>query len=146
MSAELLAFAGERMCRSAGTLNTTAQVAGTVGDPHITADLRLTKGAIYGEPYDSGDRARAVRERRRADCDGGAGRGAKASQRYGTFRPRRRRFTAGKLTFNVSSNAMALNQIALLEANVSRSLGTAQFKADGAIEIEPANQRRVCSI
>ncbi len=48
-------------------------------------------------------------------------------------------FLAGKLTFNVSSNAMALDQIALVRRREPDIRGTAQFKADGAFEIDRAS-------
>ncbi len=50
---KLLAIAGRKNLPITGLLNTTAQITGTLGDPRATADLRLSRGQIYGEPYDS---------------------------------------------------------------------------------------------
>ena len=131
MSSKMLALAGQGRIPVSGTLNTTAQVTGTIGDPHATADLTLTKGQIYGEPYDSvtghaqylngGAQAADCRRRRREET----------SQ---CQRPLRA--VPGKLTFNVTSNAMALDQIALARKHEPDSRGTAQVKADGVIQID----------
>ena len=90
-----------------GTLNTTAQVTGTIGDPHATADLTLSKGQIYGEPYDRvtghAQYLNSGAQLLTAVVDAGRKR-LNASGRFDH---------PDKLTFNVSSNAMALGEIAL---------------------------------
>jgi translocation and assembly module TamB len=48
-------------------------------------------------------------------------------------------YLAGRLTFNVSSNAMAMNQIAVLHQREPELAGTIQVKADGAVAISPKN-------
>ena len=131
----LLKIAGLQNLPVTGTLNTTLQVSGTVGDPHATADLRLSKGQLDGEPYDSvTGRAQYL--------NGGAqlvtavvDAGPKRLNVTARFDHSAAPFPAGKLTFNVSSNRMALNQIALIRQREPGIEGTAQFKADGAIEI-----------
>ena len=133
---QLLALAGEKDFPATGTLNTTAQVTGTVGDPRISADVRLTKGRIYGEPYDlvSG-RAQYVNGGEQlvtAVLDAGRKR-VNVTARY-DHAPNT--FTAGKLTFNVSSNAMVLSQVAAVKQREPDLSGTVQIKADGAIEIK----------
>lgn len=132
---KLLAIAGRKSLPVTGTLNTTFQVSGTVGDPHATADLRLTKGQLYGEPYDSvTGRAQYLNggtQLATAVLDAGR----KRLNVTVRFDHSPTTFLAGKLTFNVSSNAMALNQIALVTRREPGIEGSAQFKADGAIEI-----------
>ena len=49
---DLLALAGRKDIPVSGTLNVTANVTGTVGNPLATADLALTKGSLQGEPFD----------------------------------------------------------------------------------------------
>jgi translocation and assembly module TamB len=137
-AAQLLALAGEKNLPVTGTLNTTAQVAGTVGDPRISADMRLAKGQLYGEPYDLvTGRAQYVNGGEQlvtAALDAGPKR-VNVTVRY-DHDPNT--FTTGKLTFNVSSNGMALNQITLVHQREPEVAGTVQVKADGAIEIKPA--------
>ncbi len=133
---QLLALAGEKDFPATGTLNTTAQVTGTVGDPRVSADLRLTKGQLYGEPYDLvTGRAQYVNGGEQlvtAVLDAGRKR-VNVTARY-DHAPTT--FTAGKLTFNVSSNAMVLSQITVVKQREPDLSGTVQIKADGAIEIK----------
>jgi translocation and assembly module TamB len=129
-AAQLLALAGEKNVPVTGTLNTTAQITGTVGDPHATADLTLTKGQIYGEPYDSvtghaqylNGGAQVVT----AVLDAGRKR-VNANLRFDHL---------DKLTFRVSSNAMAINQITLARKYEPTLAGTAQMSADGVVRID----------
>lgn len=132
---QLLAMAGRKNLPLTGTLNTTFQVSGTVGNPHATADVRLTRGQFYGEPYDSViGRAQYL--------NGGAqmvtavlDAGRKRLNVTARFDHSATTFLAGKLTFNVSSNAVALNQVALIRRREPGIEGSAQLKADGALEI-----------
>jgi translocation and assembly module TamB len=125
----LLALAGAPRVPVSGTLNTRAQVTGTIGDPHATADLTLTKGQIYGEPYDVvTGRAQYLNSGAQmltAVVDAGR-KHLNASARFDQ---------PNKLTFNVTSNPMALNQIALARKTEPNLGGTAQVKADGVMTI-----------
>ena len=127
---KLLALAGRTQVPVSGTLNTTARVTGTVGDPHATADLTLSRGQIYGEPYDS------VTGRAQYLNSG-------AQLLTATVNAGRKRLTAdarfdhpNKLTFNVSSNPMALGEIAFARKIEPDLKGTAQIKADGVIRFD----------
>jgi translocation and assembly module TamB len=127
---KLLALAGQSRLPVSGTLNTTARVMGTVGDPHATADLTLSKGQIYGEPYDSvtghAQYLNSGAQLLTAVVDAGKKR-LNASARLDH---------PNKLTFSVSSNAMALGEIAFARKNEPDLKGTAQVKADGVIQID----------
>jgi len=133
---KLLAIAGQKNLPVTGTFNTTAQVAGTIGDPHATADFRLSKGQLYGEPYDT--------VTGRAQYPNGGAQlltatldaGRKRLNLTARFDHSPTTFLAGKLTFNISSNAMALNQIALVRERQPGIQGTAQFKADGVVDVD----------
>jgi translocation and assembly module TamB len=125
----LLALAGEPRVPVSGTLNTRAQVTGTMGDPHATADLTLTRGQIYGEPYDLvTGRAQYLNSGSQiltATVDAGR-KHLNASVRFDQ---------PNKLTFNVTSNAMALGEIALARKAEPNLGGTAQVKADGVMTV-----------
>jgi translocation and assembly module TamB len=127
---KLLALAGQTRVPVSGTLNTTAQVTGTIGDPHATADLTLSRGQIYGEPYDSvtghAQYLNSGTQLVTAAVDAGKKR-LNASLRFDH---------PDKVTFSVTSNAMALDQIALVRKNEPNPEGTAQIKADGVIRID----------
>src|SRR5260370_6691153 len=49
---ELLNLAGQKQIPVKGTLAASARVSGTAGNPHSTADLTVTKGVAYDEPFD----------------------------------------------------------------------------------------------
>ena len=125
----LLALVDEPRVPVSGTLNTRAQVTGTVGDPHATADLTLTKGQIYGEPYDLvTGRAQYLNSGSQvltAVVDAGK-KHLNASARFDH---------PNKLTFNVTSNAMALGEIAIVRKAEPELAGTAQVKADGVMTV-----------
>jgi translocation and assembly module TamB len=127
---KLLALAGQSRLPVSGNLNTTARVMGTIGDPHATADLTLSKGQIYGEPYDSvtghAQYLNSGAQVLTAVVDAGKKR-LNASARFDD---------PNKLTFSVSSNTMALGEIAFSRKIEPDLKGTAQFKADGVIQID----------
>ncbi len=126
----LLALTGQTRIPVSGTLNTTAQVTGTIADPHATADLTLSRGQIYGEPYDSltghAQYLNSGAQLLTANVDAGKKR-LNAALRFDH---------PDKLTFSVTSNAMLIDQIAFARKNEPNLQGTAQLKADGAIRID----------
>lgn len=125
----LLALAGEPRVPVSGTLNTRAQVTGTLGDPHATADLTLTRGQISGEPYDLvTGRAQYLNSGAQiltAVVDAGK-KHLNASARFDH---------PNKLTFSLTSNVMALGEIALARKIEPNLGGTAQVKADGVVTV-----------
>jgi len=128
-AAKLLALAGESTLPVTGTLNTTAQVTGTVGDPHVAADLTLTRGRIHDEPYDRltghAQYLNSGAQTLTAEVDAGR------KRVNATLRLDRQH----SLSFNVSSNALALADIAAVRKIEPDLRGTAQFKAEGAVDI-----------
>jgi translocation and assembly module TamB len=133
---KLLALAGQTHVPVSGTLNTTARVTGTVGDPHATADLTLSRGQIYGEPYDSAtghaQYLNSGAQLLTASVDAGRKR-LTASARFDH---------PDKLTFSVSSNSMALGEIAFARKIEPDLKGTAQIKADGVIRFDRRGANR----
>jgi translocation and assembly module TamB len=133
---KLLALAGQTRLPVSGTLNTTAQVTGTIGDPHATADLTLSRGQIYGEPYDAltghAQYLNSGAQLLTATVDAGKKR-LKADIRFDH---------PDKLTFSLTSNSMALDQIALVRKNEPNLEGTAQVKADGVVRIDRTQAHR----
>jgi len=136
---ELLALGGQKNAPVTGTLGATAQIGGTVGDPHATADVTVVRGKIYGEPYDTvTGRAQYVAGGPQTIAAALAA-GAKRLNVTARFdrSPAGGGALTGKLTFDVSSNAMALNPIALVHARAPDRLGSVQIKASGAVDIRP---------
>ncbi len=130
-AAKLLALAGENSVPVTGTLNTTAQITGTFGDPHVAADLTLTRGRIYDEPYDRltghAQYLNSGAQTLTAEVDAGR------KRVNATLRLDRQH----SLSFNVSSNALALADFATVRKMEPDLRGTAQIKAEGAVEMGP---------
>ena len=109
---KLLALGGWKNAQVSGTLSATTQVTGTVGDPHVTADLTLAKGQVYGEPFDS--------VTGRARYQNGGTEVLTALIAAGTKRVNLSvEYQAGqaataKATFSVSTNVVSLNQFAVV--------------------------------
>jgi translocation and assembly module TamB len=130
----LLALAGESRFPVGGTLSATGLVAGTIRDPAAQGDFTLTRGQIYGEPFDRvtghAQYLNSGAQLLTAAVDAGK-KHLNASLRFDH---------PDKLMFSVTSNAMALDQIAFARKNEPNLGGTAQIKADGMIRID---RRRV---
>ncbi len=129
---KLLALAQQKDVPATGTLNTTAQITGTVGDPHVAANFTVSKGQIYGEPFDSiTGRAQYV--------NGGpqvlTSTVAAGRKRLNLAAQYTADKVGDKLTFNVSSNPMAIDQIVAAHKIEPGLTGTAQVRADGVLDI-----------
>ena len=130
--AALLALAGQKDVPATGSLTTTAQVSGTVGNPHATADLNLVRGALYGEPFD--------RLTGKLDYLNGGTQTGNFQMNAGpsqvnlkaTFEHAPTNFFAGKLNFQVSSNQLALGQFRTPRQYQSMISGNAQLNTTGA--------------
>ena len=141
--AKLLALGGWKDAPVSGTLSTTAQITGTIGDPHATANATVAKGQIYGQPFDTATT-------RLQYLNGGAQTATAAISQGANHLDVTARFDhapgpvlAGKVTFDVSSNAIPVNQIAQVHAREPDLRGTARIKAAGVVEIseDKANKR-----
>jgi translocation and assembly module TamB len=131
----LLKIAGQKNVPVTGGLSANFQITGSVGDPHATADVTISKGQIAGEPFDSlTSRVQYI--------NGGAqtatavlDAGRKRLNATARFDHSPDTFVAGKVTFNLTSNPIALNQVALVRKREPMLAGAAQLKADGVVEI-----------
>jgi translocation and assembly module TamB len=133
---KLLAMAGHKEIEIAGALSTTAQIAGTLANPMANADLTLTKGAIYAQPFDSITARLQSADRATQTLSGLFVSGPKRVNISGRFEHAGTLFPAGTLDFNLTSNTMPLNQIALVRARQPDIHGFGKFHADGAIRID----------
>jgi len=125
---KLLALAQQKDIKATGTLNTTSQITGTIGDPHVAANFTVSKGQIYGEPFDS--------VTGRAQYLNGGPQVLTAAVSAGRKRVNlMAQYAADKLTFNVTSNSIAIDQIATVHKLEPGLTGTAQVRADGVLNI-----------
>jgi translocation and assembly module TamB len=135
--ADLAALMNSKNFPATGTLSGSAQVAGTIGEPYITADLDVARGSLGGEPFDSLRAHVNYSGRTIAVTSAQVAAGAGQIQLTATFDHAPDHFDTGRLRFQVSSNTMPLDQIhALLEARPGIK-GAAQLTAGGDIELVP---------
>ena len=132
-----LAMAGHKEVRITGTLNTTARITGTLKDPLADADIALTKGTIYQQPFDSIAGKLQVINRTTQSLTGLFTSGPKRVNITARFQHAGTQFPAGTLDFNLTSNTMPLNQIALVRERQPDIHGFGKFHADGAIKDRP---------
>ena len=133
--AKLLAVADQKNVLLSGTLSAMSQATGTIGDLHATADLTLSKGQIYGEPYDSVSGRAQYLNRGAQLITATVNAGSKRLNIAARFDHSPATFLPGKLIFSASSNSLPLNQIVLARNREPDLRGNAQIKADGAIQL-----------
>jgi len=134
---DLATLAGARSIPVTGTLNATAQLTGTIGKPLVNADIDVTKGAIRNEPFDRLTGRVSYSGHTVGLASGQLAAGAKQVQFGATFDHAPDRFDAGRLRFQVTSNAMPLEQIHTLQEARPGINGTVQVAADGDVELGP---------
>jgi translocation and assembly module TamB len=134
---DLAALAGAQSTPVTGTLNATAQLTGTIGKPLVNADIDLTQGAIRNEPFDRLTARVSYSGRTVGLAAGQLAAGAKQVQLSATFDHAPEGFDAGRLRFQVTSNAMPLEQIHTLQETRPGINGTVQVAADGDVELGP---------
>jgi translocation and assembly module TamB len=131
----LLALAGNNDVPLTGALNTTAEVTGTFGDPHVSGDVALAKGEIYGEPYDLFNGRGQYLNSRTQTITGVLTAGPKRVNATARFDHGPGPDFAGTLTFDVSTNSFLLNQVVTLRKREPDLRGTGQLKAQGTVDI-----------
>jgi translocation and assembly module TamB len=135
---DLLALAGRRSLPAAGDLAATAQVTGTIGTPLIKADVAITRGSFYDEPFDRltirVDHVSALVTVANAQINAG-GRQLSFSATY-AHAPGD--FETGDLTAEATSNRMALNQFHLVRQHGPSLAGNAALTAKGSGAVSKA--------
>jgi translocation and assembly module TamB len=116
----------------------TAQISGTLGDPHVGADFQLTRGSVRDEPFDrfSGHLNYTTSL---IEITGGqmiAGNGQATLN--ATYRHAPDHTDTGHLQAHVSTNARLLEQVQTIQKQFPGLKGTVQVAADGELNISPA--------
>jgi translocation and assembly module TamB len=132
---DLAALMNSKSFPATGTLNGSAQVSGTIGEPRIAADLDVAKGSLRGEPFDSFRAHVNYSGRTIAVTSAQIAAGAGQIQLTATFDHAPDHFDTGRLRFQVSSNTMPLDQIHALREARPGIKGAAQVTAGGDIEL-----------
>ncbi len=138
----VLALAGHGEVNINGRLSGTGQISGTLGDPRATGDVTLTGGDISAQPFDSITGKLQVVNAGVQTMTGLFVSGPKRVNLSARFEHAGTIFPAGMLEFNMTSNTMPLNQIALVRNRQPNVQGFGKFHADGTVKIShDANQQ-----
>ena len=141
-AADLVALIKPGAAQVTGTVNATAQVSGTAGDPQAVADITLTQGAFNGEPFDRVTAHASYNGRTVAVTGGQFNAGAKQITLTASYTHDPARYDTGRLQFQLASNAMPLQQIHTLEQQRPGAAGTLQIDANGTVDLAPPSGGR----
>ncbi len=120
-----------------GTVDVTAQISGSVGDPKAVADISASKGSIEDEPFDR-VAAHVVYSGRTVDLTGGELDGpGKQITLTASYEHSQDRFDTGRLRFQVTSSVMTLAQIHAVQVERPGAQGTLQVTANGTVDLAP---------
>jgi translocation and assembly module TamB len=133
--AKIAAMAGHKELPVTGALTGSGQITGTLANPLANADLTLSRGTVYGQPFDSVDGRLQLVDRNTQSLTGLFISGPKRVNFTARFAHEGVEFPAGTLEFNLTSNTMPLNQIALVRARQPDIHGFGKFHADGSLHV-----------
>ena len=132
---DLLSLVAKPDLPASGSLAGSMQVSGSLGAPRLAADATVTKGSLYGEPFDrltahlSYENHTATLSNAQVDA------GQKQLTFSATYAHRANDFATGHLTFQAASGRLPLDQLQLAAQLRLPLAGNVQFTADGAGEI-----------
>ena len=126
----------------AGVLNATAEVAGTLSNPIVKADIEALRGRFAEEPFDRLAAHVTYSGSTLAATAGQIAAGGKQVQLSASYDHTAGGFEAGVLRFEIHTNAMPLEQVATLAKARPGVQGTVQVGAAGSVGIEPARPGR----
>jgi translocation and assembly module TamB len=132
---KVLLVAGQKDVPVTGTLSGTAQLSGVLGDPKIGADVTLSKGTIYGQPFDSVSGRAQVIGRTSESFTGLFISGSKRVNISARLDQTGPRFPDGNLEYNLTSNTLALNEIHAVRDRQPDIRGFGKFHADGVLKL-----------
>jgi translocation and assembly module TamB len=133
--AELLTRLGRKGIAASGTLNATAQVSGTVGAPQATGEIEIAKGAFESEPFDRLAAHIAYNNRRLEASSGQITAGPKQAKFDVSLDHAPGSFDTGRLQFQVETNSLPLDRIAMLDKARPGLKGAVQISLKGALDL-----------
>ena len=125
-----------------GSLGSFARVSGTIGNPLMDADLQIALGTIEGEPFDRFSGHLHLTGQCVQLTSGQLAAGAKQVQVAAAYDHGPNGWNAGRLQFQVSTNAMPLDQVQLLAKARPGIGGTVEANASGVLNVSPPGQGR----
>ena len=127
---DLLAIAGQKDVPVTGTLNATAQISGTVGNPRGNANLTVANGTAYDEHFDrlaaDVDLSDQLVRLSQAQLTAGTAR----IDLNGTFQHPRDSISTGAIEAHLASNQVSLDQFKAIAQKQPGLTGTLQLNGD----------------
>jgi translocation and assembly module TamB len=137
----LLARLGQRSIPAAGTLNATGEVSGTLGAPRATGQVEITKGAFRGEPFDRLTANVSYDTEKLQATSGQIIAGPKQARFAVELDHSAGNLEKGRVHFNLTSNGLPLDQVAILHKIRPGLKGVAQVSAKGDLTVDGGNVR-----
>ncbi|MBV9742354.1 MAG: translocation/assembly module TamB domain-containing protein, partial [Acidobacteriia bacterium] len=138
---EVLARLGQTTVHAAGTLNASAAVSGTVGQPQATGQIEIVKGSFDTEPFDRLTANLSYESRKLEATSGQINAGAKQVRFNVAFDHPAGNLQNGSMRFDIQSNSLPLAQLATLNKLRPGIEGTAQLTAKGALAVASSGVR-----
>ncbi len=135
--AEIAAVLNTKNLPVTGTVNGSAQVNGTIANPHAQADIEVLKGQLRDQPFDRFTAHATYGSNTLEIANGQLTAGANQVRLSGTLRHAPDHFDTGRVRFEVSTNAMPVPTIHALDQARPGMAGTLQVSAGGDVELQP---------
>jgi translocation and assembly module TamB len=136
-ASDLAALLGAGPLPVGGTVSVNARLNGTIGDPLVDADATVAKGSFRGEPFDQAAAHVRANQRSIQVTAGQVEAGDKQLRATATFEHAPQVFDAGRLQFEITSNAMPVDEIATVTRARPGVKGSVQIAAQGTLDLAP---------
>lgn len=128
---DLLSLAAKGDIPASGTLSGTAQVNGTLGEPRLSAVANVTRGSLFGEPFDLLS-AHLAYDDKSASSDVQIDAAGKRLTFSASYAHAPNDLRNGRVVFEISTNGMPLDQFQLAWLHQLPFAGAIQFTAKGS--------------
>ena len=135
---DLLALAGQQKLPATGALSVSAQLSGSIGAPLINADVSVSKGSLYGEPFDRLTARINYLNHQVSMADAQVSAAANQLTLNATYTHTPDDFQNGRFVFDVTSNRMLLDH--LQHAHQISLAGNLQITAKGSATMSAGHQ------
>jgi len=116
----------------------SAQISGTIGDPHVSSDFQLTQGAVFNEPFDRFTGHLNFNAGFIEVTAGQLNAGNGQASLTAAYRHAIGHFDTGHLQLHVRTNARLLEQIRTIQKEYPGLKGTVTITGDGEADVLPA--------
>ncbi|MBM3775135.1 MAG: hypothetical protein FJW37_08220, partial [Acidobacteria bacterium] len=132
--AGLVELAGRKDIPMDGSVQITARIAGTFGTPRVEGRLRLSKGTLWGEPYDRIEVSVEPAAGGVEDVRAQAAAGSRQIRLKALVEHPPGLYDRGRIRFELETGAMALEQFRTIARERPGLRGIADAQASGVIE------------